>query len=243
MGCHALLQGIFPTQRSNHVSSCFAGGFFTTEPPGKSTVSLEGLFCSVLFFTVYRIIGRAGKKGIIFNHTAESGHREQVPLLLPGNHLLNWEDWKLPSLFSVPGKIHCHDSRSNSLEWGRCSSLKRGSKAEKENKGCWQVMTKMSMTPHRAIVQINWWWVQSSRKRAPPMWRRLKPPVGCFLSFVDRATGKAQKSRGWEASPGLRERQAWLVCNLWPRMSHKTSPSSVLKELNDDMCLAPCLRL
>ena len=30
MGCHALLQGIFPTQ-----VSCIAGGFFTTETPGK----------------------------------------------------------------------------------------------------------------------------------------------------------------------------------------------------------------
>ena len=40
VGCHALLQGIFPTQGSNlypHVScgSCIAGRFFTTEPPGK----------------------------------------------------------------------------------------------------------------------------------------------------------------------------------------------------------------
>ena len=34
MGCHALFQGIFPTQGSNPVS-CIAGRFFTTEPPGK----------------------------------------------------------------------------------------------------------------------------------------------------------------------------------------------------------------
>ena len=37
VGSHSLLQGIFPTQGSNprpH-SSCIAGRFFTTEPPGK----------------------------------------------------------------------------------------------------------------------------------------------------------------------------------------------------------------
>ena len=38
MGCHFLLQGIFPTQGSNSHLLCLpalAGGFFTTEPPGK----------------------------------------------------------------------------------------------------------------------------------------------------------------------------------------------------------------
>ena len=34
MDCHFLLQGIFPTRDRTHVS-CFVGGFFTTEPPGK----------------------------------------------------------------------------------------------------------------------------------------------------------------------------------------------------------------
>ena len=30
VGCHGLLQGIFPTQGSNRVSPALAGGFFTT---------------------------------------------------------------------------------------------------------------------------------------------------------------------------------------------------------------------
>ena len=34
VACHALLQGIFPTQGLN-LSLCIAGRFFTTEPPGK----------------------------------------------------------------------------------------------------------------------------------------------------------------------------------------------------------------
>ena len=40
VGCHALLQGIFPTQGSN---TCLemAGRFFTIEPPGKP--HLEGV--------------------------------------------------------------------------------------------------------------------------------------------------------------------------------------------------------
>ena len=41
VGCHALFQGIFPTQGSNlHLmspaASAWAGGLFTTEPPGKT---------------------------------------------------------------------------------------------------------------------------------------------------------------------------------------------------------------
>ena len=37
VGCHALLQGIFPTQGSNPclLWSYIAGGFFTAEPPGS----------------------------------------------------------------------------------------------------------------------------------------------------------------------------------------------------------------
>ena len=34
VGCHFLLQGIFPTQESN-LCHLLADGFFTTEPPGK----------------------------------------------------------------------------------------------------------------------------------------------------------------------------------------------------------------
>ena len=35
VGCHFLVQGIFPTQGLEHVSPGLAGGFFTTEPLGK----------------------------------------------------------------------------------------------------------------------------------------------------------------------------------------------------------------
>ena len=41
VGCHFLLQGIFPTQESKlHLLQvpCVAGGFFTAEPPGKPTI-------------------------------------------------------------------------------------------------------------------------------------------------------------------------------------------------------------
>ena len=37
-GCHFLLRGIFPTQDQTHIS-CLAGGFVTTEPPGKPHTS------------------------------------------------------------------------------------------------------------------------------------------------------------------------------------------------------------
>ena len=35
VGCHFLVQGIFPTQGLEHVSPGLAGRFFTTEPLGK----------------------------------------------------------------------------------------------------------------------------------------------------------------------------------------------------------------
>ena len=40
-GCHFLLQGIFLTQGSNLYLLHFAGGFFTTKPPGKPLHSLS----------------------------------------------------------------------------------------------------------------------------------------------------------------------------------------------------------
>ena len=38
VGCHFFLQGIFPTQGSKPASPALAGGFFTTEPPGKPKI-------------------------------------------------------------------------------------------------------------------------------------------------------------------------------------------------------------
>ena len=35
MGCHFLLHGLFPTPGTEPTSLALAGGFFTTEPPGK----------------------------------------------------------------------------------------------------------------------------------------------------------------------------------------------------------------
>ena len=63
MDCYFLLQGIFPTQGSKLLplvsfSSCIAGWFFTTEPPGKSPwkaqkfsvlVASSSSLCSLLF--------------------------------------------------------------------------------------------------------------------------------------------------------------------------------------------------
>ena len=36
MGCHVLLQGIFPNPGIEPVSNTLAGGFFTTAPSGKA---------------------------------------------------------------------------------------------------------------------------------------------------------------------------------------------------------------
>ena len=40
VGCHFLLQGVFPDQGSNLCFPALAGGFFTTEPPGEPTSSI-----------------------------------------------------------------------------------------------------------------------------------------------------------------------------------------------------------
>ena len=41
--CHFLLQGTFPTCGLTQVC-CLAGGFFTTEPPGKPSTQCEAMF-------------------------------------------------------------------------------------------------------------------------------------------------------------------------------------------------------
>ena len=53
VGCHFLLQGIFPIQglNSHLLHSCIAGGFFTAEPPGKPVYCVR--FCHVLTQSIY----------------------------------------------------------------------------------------------------------------------------------------------------------------------------------------------
>ena len=61
VGCHFLLQGIFPTQGLNHVS-CLASRFFTIEPLGKplnssrTPLSLIPLTLSSIY-PVYQLLG------------------------------------------------------------------------------------------------------------------------------------------------------------------------------------------
>ena len=49
VGCHALLQGVFPAQEQTRVScdSCIAGGFFTPEAPGKLSHCGSFSYCRV----------------------------------------------------------------------------------------------------------------------------------------------------------------------------------------------------
>ena len=51
VGCHFLLQSIFPTQESKlYLVSCIAGRFFATVPPAKPLISSNALFHKVSFF-------------------------------------------------------------------------------------------------------------------------------------------------------------------------------------------------
>ena len=61
VGCHFLLQGIFPTQGLNHVS-CLASRFFTTEPLGKPLNSSRTPLCLIpvalsSLYPVYQLLG------------------------------------------------------------------------------------------------------------------------------------------------------------------------------------------
>ena len=55
MGCHFLLQGIFPTQGSN-LSPALVGGFFTTEPPGKPLLIRGLLSLKVFSDSLYNVL-------------------------------------------------------------------------------------------------------------------------------------------------------------------------------------------
>jgi len=61
VGCHFLLQDIFPTQ--GFIASCFisclAGRFFTTEPPGKGkgkVAQSSPVLCNPMNYTVHGIL-------------------------------------------------------------------------------------------------------------------------------------------------------------------------------------------
>ena len=62
VGCHALLQGIFPTQGSNShllTSQALTGGFFTTSATWEAWWTHTSLFCSIefpFFFSLVSVI-------------------------------------------------------------------------------------------------------------------------------------------------------------------------------------------
>ena len=96
VGCHFLLQGIFPPRDRTCVScvSCIAGGFFTTEPPEKPVQSLctPSLFFPKLDPTTVSLV-------------------EHCKGLFLGAMLKGTADYRLPS--------HTHQ------DGGMCSRLKR----------------------------------------------------------------------------------------------------------------------
>ena len=91
MGCHFLLPGIFPTQprgqTRNSCVSCIGGGFFTTEPSGKSCLgaSLFYIFYPyvlivpfsrrcVSFIEVFEIHWKLGELGLVSLVFQKSDH-------------------------------------------------------------------------------------------------------------------------------------------------------------------------
>ena len=70
MGCHLLLQGIFPTLGSNCPSPALAGRFFTTEPPGKPLCTLD--------HNIKVFKKKGGEKGTSRQNTAEAEVSSQV---------------------------------------------------------------------------------------------------------------------------------------------------------------------
>ena len=78
MGCHFLLQGIFPTQGLNvHLCASYtAGRFFTTEPPGKPQV-INDAQISVAY----------NNKGLFLAHATWRRKWQPTPVFLPGEFL------------------------------------------------------------------------------------------------------------------------------------------------------------
>ena len=85
----------------------------------------------VLFFTVYRIIGRAGEKRYHFQSHSRISPQGAGTSSVIRNHLLSWEDWKPSSLFLVPGKIYCltvdpiHWNEAGAVPWKGGAKLRR----------------------------------------------------------------------------------------------------------------------
>ena len=74
MGCHFLLQGIFPTQRSNPLSPALVRGFLTVEPPGKPVTP------SGVHYSVYHALQVLPQTGI---SQSSRPHWEEGSAILP----------------------------------------------------------------------------------------------------------------------------------------------------------------
>ena len=74
MGCHFLLQGIFPNQRSNPMSPALISGFLTVEPPGKPVTPLGA------HYSVYHALQVLPQTGIT---QSSRPHWEEGSVTLP----------------------------------------------------------------------------------------------------------------------------------------------------------------
>ena len=94
VGCHALLQGIFPIQGLNPrlTSPALAGGFFTTAPPGKRTLWMGRLTDPSPSVRVYSCIYAPSTSGLGPDHSSEPrlGARAAVLALALVRAQLGW---------------------------------------------------------------------------------------------------------------------------------------------------------
>ena len=101
-GCHALLQGIFPTQHRIHISyvSCIEGGFFTTCTTWKAPIKT---FCCSLMQSCLTLVtpwtsAHQASLSIIISQSLLK--LRSIELVMPSNHLILCRPLLLlPSLF------------------------------------------------------------------------------------------------------------------------------------------------
>ena len=91
VGCHFLLQGIFPTQGWNPGLLPWQRGFFTTEPPGKPALICDNLHdfvvdkMNVIFYI--RLVPFKARAPLIAQFVKSPPAMQEIPV-----QFLGWED-------------------------------------------------------------------------------------------------------------------------------------------------------
>ena len=116
MGCRFLLQGIFQTE-IKPASPALAGGFFTTEPPGKPYITsiVVVVVKSLSHVRPFATPWTVAHQGLLFMGFSRLGYWSELPFLPPGDLLDPGMEPMSPASVGgfftteLPGKPNNHD--------------------------------------------------------------------------------------------------------------------------------------